>query len=1028
MSIVQKVIKRDGRQVPFDLDRISAAVEKALLACNYAEQDVARLAQQVAQEVLVDAEHWADDARTDSISVETIQDLVEEELMTVAPAAAKQFILYRDQRTRNRELKSVEHKVVDELVNVSPEDNDDARENANVNSGTTMGALLKVGEATLQQYALRSLYRPEHVKLFEDGVVHLHDIALGCLTINCINIPLGQLLRHGYSTGHGFLRPPTTIGSAATLACVALQSSQNDFLGGQAISTFDYDLARYVARSYIRNMARTLQETVVLGAGRSIKTDEDLERLDAQIKKHFIQVLDEWIDIHSDRILTDEGEEAIVATLQDAADRININFHPLPVRIDYQKLREVALHRTERDTYQAMEGLVHNLCSLAARGGGQVPFSSINFGTDTSEEGRMVIRNILKAIDAGLGAGETAIFPIAIFKLKDGINTDPQDPNYDLFELSCKVSARRSFPNYISLDAPFNLKYYKEGHPETEVSSMGCLPYGAVVRLLRADILRRANEMPLAATDPITGEYQPTVSHFVEREGELRRLGAFVSDSKRKEEVARGEWLVYDSLSPGWVKITNVIENPPTDKWVRIVFHSGITMLFTEDHYLPRVVQKNGLVVKKKGATVYERVNVKDLHVFDRIPRSWAMPPVACVGEDLIVRSPDTVEQDTFVISDIRHITLEKPMTSYCLETESDRFDVNGICSHNCRTRTISNVYDPTKEQVTGRGNLYFNTINLPYLALQAKEELGEGATFGQICARFMELLEQTMEACVEICRDRFEIVARRHVYNYPFSFGQYEYAGSEKLKPDDEIREAIKNGTQTIGFIGLAETLVALCGKHHGESAKAQDLGLKIVGFMNDWIAELASRTKINYSLMGTPAEGCSGKLLRKTRKRFGTVPGVTDKEYFTNSHHIPVTYKISAYDKVDIEAPYHALEPGGAISYVECKGSIVNNPEAFKDLVLYMKNASMGYFSINHPLDRCPVCGSVLAEIGDTCPVCGRHEGEGVPLKDLLKISGYKLRADQIRDLHLTKEEEEQLLREIASTRQTQMSANEN
>lgn len=665
-------------------------------------------------------------------------------------------------------------------------------------------------------------------------------------------------------------------------------------------------------------------------------------------KENLVPKLDQYLD-DKDHILTPEGGEYVRKLVGELVEQ-----HHLGSTIQFDSIHKVALEQTDRDTYQAMEALIHNLCTLNSRGGGQVPFSSINLGIDTSEEGRMVTKNLLLATDAGLGAHETAIFPISIYRLKDGINTKKGDPNYDLFKLACKVSAHRLFPNWINLDAPFNLQYYRADKPETHVGSMGCYQYDTTIIVQKGD------------------------------ETKVVKIGDFVDASDALE------WKVWDSYQQQFVKILNVVKNPPSDEWYHIRLSDGHEVTLTGDH---RVDIRGGRIFFARGLDV-----------------GWTL----LVGKS----SPEEPNQCSWVTI-CEHTPLDMVAPSYCLTTESDRFDANGLCLHNCRTRTISNIYDPEHEQTSGRGNLFFNTINLPYLALLAKEQCGANASSDTVYARFMEIVDQTIDDCIDLCKERFEIAARRHAYNYPFSFGQHEYVTSEKLKPEDSVREVIKQGTQTVGFIGLAETLVALFGKHHGESYESQQKGLEIIKHMNDRIADYAQKEHVNYSFMGTPAEGCAGKLLRKTRERFGVVPGVTDKEYFTNSHHVPVNFEISAYDKTDIEAPYHALEPGGSISYNEVQGSIHSNPEAMEELVLYMKHAGMGYFSINHPVDRCPVCGSVLAEIGDTCPVCGRHENEGVPLKDLLKIPGFKLRPDQLRDLGLTEEEERQLLEEINSVR---------
>jgi ribonucleoside-triphosphate reductase len=406
-----------------------------------------------------------------------------------------------------------------------------------------------------------------------------------------------------------------------------------------------------------------------------------------------------------------------------------------------------------------MEGFVHNLNTMHSRAGAQTPFSSINYGTDTTPEGRMAMLNVLKALDAGLGHGETAIFPIHIFKVKEGVNYNPGDPNYDLFELACKVSAKRLFPNFVFLDSPFNLQYYKPGQPETEVATMGC------------------------------------------------------------------------------------------------------------------------------------------------------------------------------------------------------------------RTRVMGNVYDPDREIAYSRGNLSFTSINLPRIAIESKGDE----------KKFYELLDQRLELVAQQLLDRFEIQASKHVYNYPFLMGQGVWLDSDKLGPNDEVRDVLKHGTLSVGFIGLAETLTALYGHHHGESDEMERKGLEIVGHMRDFCDRKAAETHLNFGLLATPAEGLSGRFVRMDRERFGSIPGVTDREYYTNSFHVPVWFPISAYEKIRKEAPYHALTNAGHISYVELDGDTANNVEAFEAVVRCMHDAGIGYGSINHPVDRDPICGYV-GVIGEVCPRCGRHEGEAL------------------------------------------------
>lgn len=907
--------------------------------------------------------------------------------------------------------------------------------------------------------------------------------------------------------------------------------------GGQAIPTFDYDLAPYVAKSYVRHVATYLEAHHF---GVKCLTKELL-------KEGFIKPLDKYI--MKNKTITDiRGKCAIFDTLYEYLQANG--YEPRMFMDDDQQqcMLEYADMCTERETYQAMEATVHNLCTLASRAGAQVPFSSLNLGTCTSDEGRRVTRNLLLAVEAGLGYGETAIFPISIFKLKKGVNRNINDPNYDLYRLALRVTAKRLFPNFINLDAPFNLKYYKKGKPETEVTAMGCV-CGAETSIWKIDDAVHVlafSDMYKVLQDKLCVTKFSDVSSYFDIEH---------SDIKLS---------VWDSDANEFVKVKKFIVNSNVRNWRRVTFTNGRTIVVTGDHPLP---------VKNRG-----RVLVDELHIGDEIPITsqypsidaqheysninyyWLLGMLICdgalfntsavisVGADetdlvsQIIQHAHVLSEpsDSFKVSFVhqqrgakgnyydvrisgvkrfkriiaefgdslkkfRHIpssildstTREEklafmagmidadgyvnaartnsrvqigstnkklalgqlliaeylglqaklyqnhynatdkvryrveffvseelasyircgkkkklcqgyagkcpesntctvssivstslPMYSYDVETESDRFDFSGIQSHNCRTRTIGNIHDPSKEVVTGRGNLFFTTINLPYIALEALQCTDE---HDELIDIFFKKLEQRLKDVVDFSMDRFNLIAKRKAKNYPFLMGQHLYVGSENLLPDDEVREVIKHGSMTAGFIGLAETLVVLTGKHHGESAVAQELGLKIVKFMYDYMNKVAEETKLNFGIMGSPAEGCSGRLLKLTRKKFGTIPGVTDKEYFTNSFHVEVAYEISAYDKIQIEAPYHQYCPAGQISYLELNSDAVSNIDAMETLVNAMCDSGMGYFAINHPVDRDPVCGYVGYFPDGVCPRCGRKEGEGVPVSKLLSLRSY-------------------------------------
>ncbi len=744
--MIQSIIKRDGRVVLYEQNKIAAAILKSLEASREGNAaDAARVANAVQADL--EAKYPAS-----SPNIEAIQDTVEQELMNHGfNATAKAYILYRANRTRAREANTALMKTIDEITNIDARASDMKRDNANIDGNTAMGSMLQIGAAGAKAYNEVYLLRPEHAKAYREGDIHIHDFDFYSLTTTCCQIDIIRLFHGGFSTGHGYLREPQGIASYAALAAIAIQSNQNDQHGGQSIPNFDYGMAEGVAKTFFRTYRRCLSEAV----------EDKLDLDDA--KEAVTEAMDAAKEATGEQArLENAPDRAVAAALcgtfalsgKDAAKII-------------ARARKRAVEATDRDTYQAMEGFVHNLNTMHSRAGAQTPFSSINYGTDVSPEGRMVIRNILLALDAGLGHGETCIFPIHIFKVKEGVNYNPQDPNYDLFRLSCKVSARRLFPNYVFLDSPFNLQYYKPGHPETEVATMGC------------------------------------------------------------------------------------------------------------------------------------------------------------------------------------------------------------------RTRVMGNVYDPTRQIAYSRGNLSFTSINLPRLAIESH---GDEKVFYEKLQAMLELVAQQL-------LDRFEIQASKHVYNYPFLMGQGVWLDSDKLSLQDDLREVLKHGTLSIGFIGLAETLTALYGHHHGESAEMQQKGLQIIGYMRDFCDKKSQELTMNFTLLGTPAEGLSGRFIRMDQQRYGKIPGVTDREYYTNSFHIPVWYPISAYDKIRLEAPYHALCNAGHISYVELDGDTAKNVEAFETVVRWMHDCGVGYGSINHPVDRDPVCGYV-GVIGDVCPRCGRREGEEIPPERIAEL----------------------------------------
>ena len=743
------ITKRDGRRVVYDEGKIAAAIERAFDAVESGKgnEEAKRLAGIVTREI--NARESAEIP-----SVEDIQDQVEQTLITEGYAkTAKAYILYRAERSRTREAKTRLMHILEDITFKDASESDVKRENANIDGDTAMGTMLKYGSESAKQFYDMYVLNPEHARAHREGDIHIHDLDFLTLTTTCTQIDLTQLFKDGFSTGHGVLREPQDIGSYSALACIAIQSNQNDQHGGQAIASFDYDMAPGVAKTYIKEYRRAL------GAALELLLNHDAANEEA---KSIVRQIENEIGakptLKPNKEFDDSLRERLTAMSDEAtAERI----------IHYATER--GYRETERRTYQAMEAFIHNLNTMHSRAGAQTPFSSINYGMDTSPEARMVMRNLLLATESGLGNGETPIFPIQIFRVKEGVSYNPGDPNYDLFRLAIRVSAKRLFPNFSFVDAPFNLKYYKPGHHETEIAYMGC------------------------------------------------------------------------------------------------------------------------------------------------------------------------------------------------------------------RTRVIGNVYDPTREVCNRRGNLSFTSINLPRIAIESHGDID----------KFFKMLDERMDLVFEQLDERFEIQARKKVRNYPFLMGEGVWLDSEKLGWDDEVREVLKHGTLSVGFIGLAETLVALIGEHHGQSERAQQLGLKIIGHMRDRCDARSEEKKLNYTLLATPAEGLSGRFVKIDQKRYGKLDGITDREYYTNSFHIPVYYPISAFDKIRLEAPYHALTNAGHISYIEMDGDPTKNLDAFEAVVRAMHDAGIGYGSINHPVDRDPVCG-YNGIIGDVCPQCGRQEEE-VHFERIRRITGY-------------------------------------
>lgn len=712
--MIQTIVKRDGRIVGFNDQKIMAAIRKAMLHTEKGEDE--RLIQQITDHISVHGKP--------QMSVEDIQDAVEMELMKSARKdVAQKYIAYRNQRSIARKAKTRD--VFLDIVNIK--NNDVTRENANMNADTPAGMMMKFASETTKPFVDDYLLSEQSREAVAHNLLHVHDKDYyPTKSLTCCQHPLDNILQHGFTAGHGSSRPAKRIETAAVLACISLECAQNEMHGGQAIPAFDFYLAPFVRSSYI----------------------EEVKNLENLYGDNFQNLYQTEIDDYIDRPLNGLKGDA--------------------------RIKQHAINRTVARVHQSMEAFIHNMNTIHSRGGNQVVFSSINYGTDTSAEGRCVIRELLNSTYQGVGNGETAIFPIQIWKKKRGVSYLPNDRNYDLYCLACKVTARRFFPNFLNLDATFNQH-----------------------ELWRAD------------------------------------------DPKR---------YMYEMATMG------------------------------------------------------------------------------------------------------------------------------------CRTRVFENRYG--MKTSVGRGNLSFSTINIVRLAIECMDIKDKE----QRIAKFFAKLDDMLEITAKQLDDRFQFQKTAFAKQFPLLMSKL-WGGCEQLEPNDTIENVINQGTLGIGFIGLAECLVALVGKHHGESEEAQALGIKIVTYMRDRSKDFCEQYQHNYSILATPAEGLSGKFTKKDRKEFGALPGITDRDYYTNSNHVPVYYKCSARHKAEVEAPYHDLTRGGHIFYVEIDGDATHNPQVIMNVVDMMDRYNMGYGSVNHNRNRCMDCGYENADAHlDTCPKCGSHH-----IDRLQRITGY-------------------------------------
>ena len=1015
--------KRDGTLEQFNLSKIRNAISNVL-----EEKDIDTVLTKIEKNL----------PKKDKVTVEEIQDIVEKTLMSLKFfEQGKSYILYRKQRENIRNSKTSLTKTFKEVLDA--DGSDISRENANVDGKAPMGLMLLFGSEIEKDYVKRYMISPKFTELHDNGDIHIHDLNMYACTFNCCNIGLKELFRKGFNTGHGTLRPPQSISTALTQAAIVVQANQNDMYGGQGIPLYDYELSPYIAKTLGSNIKDTIES--VLG-----------QEIDFNFKDFCYSLCEK-----NNSSLVDESLKELESKIYEfVGDKT-------------KKVLELSRKRTFKDTFQACESFVHNLNTLNSRCGSQVPFSSINYGTNTTPEGQMLIENTLEATEEGLGNGETPIFPVQIFKIKEGVNANPGDPNYYLLEKAVEVTSKRMYPNFVNIDVPGNIEYYQEGKPETEMATMGALageehlyvkidggsPVDISIKNLfeycKTGILTESRPCKLffnkksvllkgdktiqekSGITPGAGVYSVTyipedisyigsssdvnrrlaehrsrirltggldagvcfgdtnvenysfkvleyTENYVEREkfyiqnveninlkgisqkyfkqyGSTKRLyekPTFKQDTSVSQELidTQGRDIMVLDRDLKWVKMNHIFKNDKrnTPRMMRIFykeFDKEYCLRCTEDH--PLYVGNNKFVRAdslKKGDKIF-RVDGLELEVTDI---SWCWQSV----------------------------------DSYDIGTATGSFVGSDIIMHNCRTKTLA-MPDGTG-RVTNRGNIAFTTINLPRLGILAEHKID----------KFFELLDQRITDCIDELLERVNYIKTKKVYNFPFLMGQNIYLGAENLGWNDSIEPALRNGTLAVGFIGIAEALKALIGKHHGESKEAYQLALKIVKRIRERTDKATSETGWMFGCFATPAEGLAERFAKIDQKKFGIIEGVTDRKFYTNSFHIPVYFPITATKKMQKEGPFHSLCNAGAITYVEMDGDPSKNLKAVMKLVQFSRKCGISYFSINHSVDRCPVCGYEGIIETDVCPHCGWKEGEEISLEELEKkgIDTKKLR----------------------------------
>ena len=1051
------IIKRDGSKVKYDKKRIFNAISGAnndVYDEKMNEEEIENITKLVEKEIF----------KYDEISVEKIQDIVERKLMEHGFfSVSKEYIMYRYKhmiRRINSENLMDKYK---DILFTDAKDLDSKRENANINTDAPMGIMLKLGTDGAKHF-LSEIIPKEFYEAHKSGRLHYHDADFSLITFNCCQIDLLKLFKGGFSTGIGYLREPNSIRSYAALACIAIQSTQSDMFGGQSINAFDYAMAEGIRKSFKKSLKKYINiYNYYFNKNIDIENLPDIKYLQELSGELYESYINKLIEIGIDKV-------------------------------EAEKNYNLACKEVEEETKQAMEAMIHNFCTLRSRSGGQVPFSSINFGTDTTPEGRLAIYETLRAIDSGLGDHSTSLFPISIFRILKGVNYEAGEPNYDLFKYACKVSARRMYPNFLNCSASYNLKYYKPGNYNTLAATMGCA-HGTEL------VIYKYNEICYAENFEMM----------------WNRINAEIKTHNHSEYKECDKLFIWDASNDRFVRVLKVIHNKFISNWTELTFN-GRSVIVTDDHPIYTVdgrklvkdlttddfVESYFKMPKMSGifttntSLAYsfgvftvcrtidnsimmnrnDKVKNKALKYFEFITNNRIMEisielresglekteirflrengfhdyinliwgeysnhhiPVEILSMDNETRKhflggiidgnskvdhkfnfsvswinktlalqfialiqslgiPGKIEKENssyivhfkcpefmrkYIITKEKrdmcrnieniHYTRKlkvkeiKPLNiiadSYDVETETDKFTLSFINSGNCRTRVISNVNGP--EETGGRGNFAFVTLNLPYYALMANGDIN----------KFYEIYDKHIQIAHDYLLWRLQIIADKKVYNFPMIMGEHVWMGSDKLHKNDSIREVLKHATYSIGVCGLSECLIALTGKHHGESDESQKLGLEIIDYLGNKLKEYTEKEKMNWSAFASPSESTAGSMLKACRKQFGIIPRITDKMYLTNSSHIDVNYKISAIDKIRKEAPYHEKFTAGQIMYIEYDGDPLDNLQAFEKLIKTMCEYDASYLAINHPLDRDPVCG-YNGIIKNKCPICGRSE----------------------------------------------------